>query len=118
MLVVGGGDSAIESALLLVEEHNKVTISYRGDVFSRLKPQNLKKIQTASDSRKIKVLFNTNVKEIKDSSVVLSDSIKNSDFNIENDLVYIFAGGELPTNFLQRTGITITKKFGDAILKH
>ncbi len=118
VLVVGGGDSAIESALLLVEEHNKVTISYRGDVFSRLKPQNLKKIQLASDSRKVKVLFNTNVKEIENGSVILSDNIKKSDFNIENDLVYIFAGGELPTDFLQRIGITITKKFGEAILKH
>ena len=36
----------------------------------------------------------------------------------ENDLVYIFAGGELPTEFLKKVGIQITKKFGEAILKH
>ena len=118
MLVVGGGDSAIESALLLADEGNKIAISYRGEVFSRLKPKNLQKIETVSTKGKVKVLFNTIVKEIKDDSVILTDSVKNRDFQIKNDLVYIFAGGELPTEFLKRAGINITKKFGDAILKH
>ena len=118
VLVVGGGDSAIESGLLLAEEGNKVTISYRGDVFSRLKPKNLQKIEAASTSGKVKVLFNTNVKEIKDDLVILNDGAKSNDFEIGNDLVYIFAGGELPTEFLKRAGINITKKYGDAILKH
>ncbi len=118
ILIVGGGDSAIESALLLSEENNRVTISYRGDVFSRLKPKNLQKIEAASASNKIKLLMNTNVKEIKDDSVVFSDSAKNSELQIKNDLVYVFAGGELPTTFLARAGINITKKYGDAILKH
>ena len=56
--------------------------------------------------------------EIKNDIVILKDNIKNSEFQIKNDLVYIFAGGELPTEFLKRTGVNITKKFGDAILKH
>ena len=116
VLVVGGGDSAI--ALLLVEESNKVTISYRGEVFSRLKPKNLQKIEAASAKQKVKVLFDTNVKEIKDDAVILADGAKNSAFEIKNDLVYIFAGGELPTEFLKRAGINITKKYGDALLKH
>ena len=118
ILVVGGGDSAIEAALLLSESKNIVTVSYRGNVFSRIKPKNLEKINTASRLNKIKVLFNTNVKEIKNDIVILKDNIKNSEFQIKNDLVYIFAGGELPTEFLKRTGVNITKKFGDAILKH
>ena len=103
---------------MLAEEGNKITLSYRGDVFSRLKPKNLKKIEAASAGEKVKVLFNTNVKEIKNDSVILANGANNSDFEIKNDLVYIFAGGELPTEFLKRAGINITKKFGDAILKH
>ncbi len=118
ILVAGGGDSAIEAALLLSESKNIVTVSYRGNVFSRIKPKNLEKINTASRLNKIKVLFNTNVMEIKNDIVILKDNIKNSEFQIKNDLVYIFAGGELPTEFLKRTGVNITKKFGDAILKH
>jgi hypothetical protein len=35
-----------------------------------------------------------------------------------NDLVFIFAGGELPTQFLRKIGIEISTKHGEAILKH
>ena len=118
VLVVGGGDSAIESALLLAEENNFVSLSYRGESFSRIKPKNLEKITKASESKKIKVLFGTNVKAIKDDTVLLTGINASDVLEIKNDLVYILAGGELPTAFLERTGITITKKFGDAILKH
>lgn len=116
ILVVGGGDSAIESALLLVEENNKVTLSYRSNSFSRIKPRNLEKINQAANSGEINVIFNSTVVEIKDDEVLLS--IENSEeITIPNDLVYVFAGGELPTKFLEKIGITITKKFGDAVLK-
>jgi hypothetical protein len=43
---------------------------------------------------------------------------ENDDEKLRNDLVYIFAGGELPTQFLQKIGLEITKKYGEAILKH
>lgn len=118
VLVVGGGDSAIENALLLADEGNKVTLSYRGDSFSRIKPKNHQKIENASRSGKVKVILESQVSEIFDNSVMLK--VKNSDdpLVIENDLVYIFAGGVLPTKFLEEIGIKITKKFGEAILKH
>jgi thioredoxin reductase (NADPH) len=116
ILVVGGGDSAIESALLLMEENNQVSVSYRSDKFSRLKPKNLEKINNVINSKKIKVFYNSNVKEIKDKSVILQ--IEDSEKEIDNNRVYIFAGGELPTRFLEKIGIKVTKKFGEAILKH
>ena len=55
---------------------------------------------------------------IEKDAVVISSNDDGKEFNIKNDLIYIFAGGELPTQFLQKVGITITKKFGEAILKH
>jgi thioredoxin reductase (NADPH) len=116
VLIVGGGDSAIESAILLADENNEVSISYRSDSFARLKPKNLEKINQAAASGNINLIFSSNVKEIKDKSVVLLVNEKEKE--IENDLVFIFAGGELPTKFLEKIGIRITKKFGDAILKH
>jgi len=118
VLVVGGGDSAIESALLLADENNFVTISYRSDSFARLKPKNLEKITSASKSGKVKVLLSSEVSEILDNSVILKLQNTNDPFVIENDLVFIFAGGILPTKFLEEIGIRITKKFGEAILKH
>ncbi len=116
ILVVGGGDSAVESALLLMDENNNVSISYRNDSFSRLKPKNLERVNNAIESRKIRAFYKSNVKEIKDQSVILL--IEEREKEINNDLVYIFAGGELPAKFLEKIGIKITKKFGEAILKH
>jgi len=119
VLVVGGGDSAIEAALMLCYEgDNKVTLSYRSDSFSRIKPRNLENITEASAQNKVEIIFNSNVKEILEDKVILT--INNSDqlLELENDLVYILAGGLLPTDFLQKTGIHITKKFGEAVLKH
>lgn len=117
IIVVGGGDSAIESALLLYEQNN-VTLTYRGEAFSRLKQKNNERIRAAVSEGKIKVLFNTNPLQIKEDKVVLSQVSDQKEFTVANDLVYIFAGGELPTAFLQKAGIGITKKFGEAILSH
>jgi len=118
VLVVGGGDSAIESALLLADENNFVSISYRGDSFARLKPKNLERVTSYSKSGKVKVLLSSEVSEILDNSVILRVQDSSEPIVIENDLVYIFAGGILPTKFLEEIGIKITKKFGEAILKH
>ena len=118
ILVVGGGDSAIESALLLADENNKVTLSYRSDSFARLKPKNEEKINNAVRSGKVKVILKSEVTEILDNSVILKAADSADPKVIENDLVYIFAGGILPTKFLEDIGIKITKKFGEAILKH
>jgi len=117
IIVVGGGDSAIESAMLLADQ-NQVTLSYRGESFGRIKPRNNEKIKEAISTHKIDVRFNTNLKSIGDKSVNITELSSGEVTSLENDLVYIFAGGELPTQFLEKAGIKITKKFGDAILKH
>ncbi|PJA97551.1 MAG: 4Fe-4S ferredoxin [Ignavibacteriales bacterium CG_4_9_14_3_um_filter_34_10] len=117
VLVVGGGDSAIESAMLMADEKNHVTLSYRSDKFSRIKPKNYERIEEYSKSKKLNVTFNSVVEEIFDDkvSLIINGSEKKS---IRNDLVYVFAGGELPTQFLEKIGIKITKKFGEVILSH
>jgi thioredoxin reductase (NADPH) len=117
IMVVGGGDSAIESALLLADQ-NKVTLTYRNEVFSRIKPKNSEKIKEAMAAGRIDVLFNTNPVNIEKDSVTLATNNEGEMLNIKNDLIYIFAGGELPIEFLKKVGITITKKFGEAVLKH
>ena len=117
VVVVGGGDSAIESALLLAD-HNTVTLSYRSEVFGRLKPKNNEKIKAAIVSGKVDVLYNSNITSIGENEITISVSGRGEPIVLKNDLVYIFAGGELPTQFLEKIGIRITKKFGEAILKH
>ena len=118
IVVVGGGDSAVEAALLLAD-HNRVTLSYRKDAFQRIKPKNGEPIKKAMELGKIDVRFNTNVEIIDRYEVAISgeNGDKQKTF-LKNDRIYIFAGGELPTQFLDKIGIQITKKFGEAVLKH
>lgn len=117
IIIVGGGDSAIESALLLAD-NNRVTISYRNDVFSRLKPENSEKITEAITHARINVNLNSNVVSIEKDFITLQEGKNNQLLKLKNDLVYIFAGGELPAQFLEKIGIKINRVFGDAILKH
>lgn len=116
ILVVGGGDSAIEAALSLADQ-NRVILSYRGEAFQRIKPKNSEKINQAAAERKVDVRFNTNVKRITEKEIVLSLT-GNETLTLPNDQVFVFAGGELPTQFLQKTGINITTRFGHPVLKH
>jgi len=117
VVVVGGGDSAIESALQLMD-NNTVHLSYRGDAFGRIKPKNGEKIKKAISENKINVMFNTNLTLITEDAVYYTSKESDQDIRLENDLVYILAGGELPTQFLEKSGILITRKFGEAVLKH
>ncbi|MBU3926302.1 MAG: NAD(P)-binding domain-containing protein, partial [Bacteroidetes bacterium] len=117
IVVVGGGDSAVESALLLAD-NNKVILSYRGETFGRIKPKNGVSVQEAVEKGILDLRFNTNLTSITKEEVVIRVGSDGESTTIKNDLTYIFAGGELPTQFLEKVGISITKKFGEAILKH
>jgi len=117
IIVVGGGDSAVESAVLLADE-NQVTLSYRGSAFSRLKPRNKQALDELISINKLNVVLNSNLTSIEEKYVNIKVEGSEEVWQLENDLVYIFAGGELPTQFLKNAGIEITTKFGEAILKH
>lgn len=110
VIVVGGGDSAIEAALSLAPQ-NKVVLSYRSEAFSRLKPKNREKLNHAMSSGMLDVKLKSNLARIETEQVVLSVEGEGEKV-LENDMVYIFAGGELPTQFLQKAGVEITKRFG------
>ena len=116
ILVVGGGDSAIESSLLLASQ-NKVILSYRNDTFSRLKAKNKQNLEEAVKQNNLELILKSNIEIIEEKQVKLKLG-ENEFRTMPNDLVYIFAGGELPTDFLKNAGIQITTKFGEAILKH
>lgn len=114
VMIVGGGDSAVEAALALSDQiGNKVRISYRRDHFSRIKPNNLTRIEEAEQNGNIEILWKTNViRNAGNNITLINDDQK--EFTLENDYLFIFAGGILPTKFLKDTGIAIDTKFGTA----
>jgi len=113
VLVVGGGDSALEAACSIAEQPGTtVTISYRGDGFSRAKPKNRDRVQQNEADGRLKVMLDSNVVRVEPDSVVLEQQGQHSIF--ANDAVIVCAGGILPTPFLKSVGIAVETKFGTA----
>lgn len=113
VLIVGGGDSALEAASAIAKQPGAVTaLCYRGKAFARAKQANRNKITTAQGKGQLQVLMETNIKEIKQHSVILEgpEGIR----EIPNDYVIVCAGGLLPTPFLHQSGIEVEAKFGTA----
>ena len=109
ILVVGGGDSAIEAALGLAhQEGNEVIISYRKENFFRLKARNETNIEKGISDKLLKVIFNSSPTKIEKDLVTLKTS--DTSLKIENEFVFIFAGGELPFPLLNSIGIEFGKK--------
>jgi len=104
ILVVGGGDSAIEAAMGLANQSgNKVTLSYRQERFSRIKERNTKRIEDCICSGKVKVLFKSSPVEFTQDTVILI--VDGSVQEIPNDFVWVFAGGTPPNDFLRKIGV-------------
>ncbi len=108
ILVVGGGDSAIEAAMGLANQTgNEVTISYRGSSFFRLKQRNDERLQHYIDDGRIRVIYESNVLEITDDDVTLRVQEGGVERRtvLKNDFVYVLAGGEPPYPLLRSMGV-------------
>jgi thioredoxin reductase/NAD-dependent dihydropyrimidine dehydrogenase PreA subunit len=114
VLVVGGGDSALEAALDVSEQPDTtVTISYRGNAFSRVKPKNRDRLDQAVANGRMQILLETTVIGITPEQV----SLKKEDETIEiqNNAIIVCTGGELPTPMLKKIGIKVESHFGGKI---
>jgi thioredoxin reductase/Pyruvate/2-oxoacid:ferredoxin oxidoreductase delta subunit len=104
ILIVGGGDSAVEAAMGLAHPSgNQVTLSYRQESFSRIKERNAKRMEDCTRAGKLKVLFQSSPVEFKPGTVVLD--VNGQLQEIPNDFVWIFAGGTPPNDFLKKIGV-------------
>ena len=106
ILVVGGGDSAVEAAMGLAHQKgNKVILSYRKDGFSRIKERNAQRVQECIDARMLDVVFNSTPTEVREDCVVLD--VQGEQREIKNDFTWVFAGGIPPNAFLEKVGIQL-----------
>jgi putative YpdA family bacillithiol system oxidoreductase len=109
IMVVGGGDSAIEAAMGLGHQvGNEVILSYRKESFSRIKERNSVRIQECMKKGTVKVVFNSVPVEFTPDSVLLE--VNGEVQTIPNDYVWIFAGGTPPNDFLKKVGVQFGMK--------
>ncbi len=111
VLVVGGGDSALEAATAIAEvEGAAVALSYRGEAFSRAKEKNRARVAEAEAAGRLRVLLASTVREIGAETVTLDH--RGETVALDNDDVIVCAGGILPTAFLKKIGIAVETKYG------
>ncbi|HET7832674.1 MAG TPA: NAD(P)-binding domain-containing protein [Gallionella sp.] len=110
-LVVGGGDSALEAALSLSEEPDThVTLSYRSDAFSKVKPKNRERMKEAEQAGRITVLMKSNVTQIEPDCVMLD--YDGQPMELRNDVIIVCAGGTLPIPMLKDAGVNVDTRYG------
>lgn len=143
VLVVGGGDSAIEAAIALARCGSKVTLSYRKKELSRPKPENVSQLEAlrrdpmadvavecpTSDrvgtpvgafmeqrlcAGQIDVQLGSAVKQIDDDAVSLTLADGTSRRS-PNDAVFTMIGREAPLEFFRKSGVPIR---GELRLRH
>jgi thioredoxin reductase len=113
VLVVGGGDSALEAAASIAEQPGTtVTLSHRSEAFSRAKLKNRERVETAKSSGRLNVLLQSSIKRIGRHDVEIEQMGRR--LRIRNDAVIVCAGGILPTAFLKSIGIEVETKYGTA----
>ncbi len=111
VIVVGGGDSALEAAASVAELGDTSTVlSYRGEAFQRAKQRNRQRGEEASSRGRLKVLLNSQVREIRPGEVLLQHS--GGEIKVANEAVIVSAGGILPNDFLRSIGIEVETKYG------
>lgn len=101
LVVVGGGDSALEEALYLTNYASKVTIVHRRDEF-RAQLYLQEKVKA---NPKIQFALSDEVVSINGTDKVESVTLK-SGKTLKTDGVFIYVGQEPSTNFVSDLGIT------------
>jgi thioredoxin reductase (NADPH) len=113
VLVVGGGDSALEAACEVAEQPGTmVTLSHRGESFDRAKAKNRDRVRQAESSGRLQVAYSSSVRRIGADDVELKAGATTR--LLDNDAVVVCVGGVLPTPFLQSMGVAVDTKHGTA----
>lgn len=106
ILVVGGGDSAVEASIALAEAGNRVTLSYRKDCLTRPKAENRERFEALEKSGRILPVYGSQVKAIRPGETELGyGAAAGGPRSVKSDLVFVLIGRELPLAFFRRSGI-------------
>ncbi|EOQ97690.1 pyridine nucleotide-disulfide oxidoreductase [Leptospira wolbachii serovar Codice str. CDC] len=113
IVIVGGGDSAVEAAIACSSYANEVVLIHRGKEFPRAKEENRKTLEVKVQEGKIKLLMEAEVTEISEQNIFVKTIL--SSIKLKSDLVYVLIGTTPPISFLKKIGIKIQneKSFSD-----
>lgn len=115
IIVVGGGNSAIEAAITLSEQ-NKVYLSYRGSEFSRIFKDNERKLNAAIAAKRIEPLLNSNITEFGEHEATLkigADEVR----TIPYDHAFVLVGADVPRDFLKSLGLKMENEWEGSVLR-
>ena len=103
ILVVGGGDSAVEYAVDLAEK-NDVSICYRRETFRRANPTNQKNIANAIAHNEVRPILGVNIEGLEDDEGRVKVLFKEREPETYDRVIYAI-GGTTPSGFLASSGI-------------
>lgn len=114
VLVVGGGNSAVETALSLADLGGSASIalSYRRSRFDRCRGDNQRAITEAIARGRVRGLLGSRVVEIMADGVRLEHD--GAELTLPNDAVIIQIGGVRPGQVLATFGVDVVTKYGEA----
>jgi thioredoxin reductase (NADPH) len=105
-LVVGGGDTASEYCQFLVQQGNRVMLSYRRKEFARLNPVNLESLLALEARGQTRILRGSNIKSLEDEGGRPRAVFEETEHPAQTfDRIIYALGGTTPVNFLKAVGI-------------
>jgi len=104
VLVVGGGDSAVEAALALSDAGARVIISYRGKSFNRCQAKNKQAIDSYAAQNKLKSKLGSQVVSFDADSVILALA-DGSQKKYPNAAAFVLIGADPPVTWLEKLGV-------------
>jgi thioredoxin reductase (NADPH) len=109
IIVVGGGNSAVEYAFFLASNGVDTTLSYRREEFSRVNPENIVSMQEVIDKNQLKTKLGVDIDSIENISGKVQVNFANGDKEIYDRIIYAL-GGVMPTDFLKNCGVELNEK--------
>src|SRR5436305_1620040 len=101
-LVVGGGDTASEYCQFLVQQGNRVTLSYRRKEFARLNVVNLESLLALEAREQVRILRSSNIVSLEDEGGRPRAVFQETEHAAQTfDRIIYALGGTTPLNFLK-----------------
>ena len=120
VLVVGGGDSAVEAAIAIAQSRGRVTSSYRQSAFPRPKSANIETLYSlventqavsstgdeAQEPGTIRLFLGSQLLKIEKETVTLRNN-DGHEQKLKNSAVFSMIGRQAPLDFFRRSGVAI-----------